>query len=591
MVKKRSSLGLNVGIGIAVIFSITAVFIFVPFDDFIITTTQEDLENINLEVPDADKLGQNSVLQGSSQLFADSLQNPLEILLDDLSAVGIGEGVTEKFAIAPKVILVDANQEQTLFETTLIIEPLDPRTTVIIEPELVEAESVVRFFIDDDFSSQLNNAGTNHHQWTGWEKAVQGNHPAPSWQFTRDCAGIVEHNDGCLKMTAFRDCIDSEDNKCPDFTRGFFGFFKIKDISDWTQERPFKVGFDYSVEGKQRNIQYLARVNGQVFELPAVATGHFEVDVTDILCTETAQSIQCDDLLNFQFGLNPTNSDHVDGTITFNNAFASGPSVVKRDAIDLLDQLTLFARGGIIDFGFIQISLDGISVNPNEKVVLQGNMEIRLDDVTVSTKRLSATGNTSIDKNSIPINIEGRPSLAFSLDDEDFTEGFHDFKIILRDFTVNLGEGTDTRTFEYHKTFVAYILEFNFNGDQFVAFGDENIAISVFKNDSTLKTCGITLGMDSTEPEVKPPVVQVLEEGFTIITTNPDAGKFADDDIGKTNRVYCSIYPNIPRDSNLLFKINQEFFEVASPASQKNWDVTCNREGCTSNFGYSEVFQ
>ncbi len=590
MVKKRT-LGLDVGIIIAVIFSIVAVVLFVPFDDIIITTTQEDLENINLEVPDADKLGQNSILQGSKELFEDSLQNPLEILLDDLSAVGIGEGVTEKFAIAPKIILVDANQEQTLFETTLIIEPLDPRTTIIIEPELVEKESVVRFYIDDDFSSQLNNEGTRHHQWTGWEKAVQGNHPAPSWQFTRDCAGIVEHNNGCLRMTAHRDCIDTMNFKCPAFTRGFFGFFKIRDISDWTQQRPFKVGFDYSVEGKQRNIQYLARINGQVFELPAVATGHFEVDVTDILCTETAQSIQCDNLLNFQFGLNPTNSDHVDGQITFNNAFASGPSVVKREAIDLLDQLTLFTRGGIIDFGFIQVSLEGISVNPNEKVVMQGIMEIRLDDVTVDTKRLSATGSTSIDRNSISINIEGRPTLAFSLDDEDFTEGFHDFKIILRDFTINLGEGSDTRTFEYHKTFVAYILEFNFNGDQFAAIGENNIVISVFKNDSTLKTCGITLGMDNTEPEVKPPVVQVLEQGFTIITTNPDAGKSADDDIGKTNRIYCSIYPNLPRDSNLLFKINQDFFEVASPASQKNWDVTCNRDGCTSNFGYSEVFE
>ena len=37
-------------------------------------------------------------------------------------------------------------------------------------------------------------------------------------------------------------------------------------------------------------------------------------------------------------------------------------------------------------------------------------MEIRLDDVTVT---------------SIPINIEGRPTLAFSLDDETFTDGFH----------------------------------------------------------------------------------------------------------------------------------------------------------------------
>ena len=78
------------------------------------------------------------------------------------------------------------------------------------------------------------------------------------------------------------------------------------------------------------------------------------------------------------------------------------------------------------------------------------------------------------------------------------------------------------------------------------------------------KTCGLTQGLDSTEPEVKPPVVQVLEQGFTIITTNPDAGKFEQDDIEKTNRIYCSIYPNVPRDTDLLFKIDDQFF-LATP--------------------------
>lgn len=592
MAKKKSNLQLNVGIGFAVIIAIAFVVLVVPFEGFIITTTPENLEDINLEVPDAAELGTASIIKGSTQLFADSTQNPLEILLDDLSAVGIGEGVTEKFLIAPKIILLDANQEQQLFESTLIIEPLDPRTTIIIEPEFVERETVTRFFIDDDFSRQTNIEGTKHHQWTGWEKLVQGNNPAMSWQFVRECAGIVKHNDACLRMFASRDCIDTDNFKCPAFQNGFYGFFKVADISDWTLERPLKFGFDYSVQGKQRNIQYLAQINGEKFVLAPTATGHFEVDATDILCDQTAQSVQCDNFISVGMGLNPLNNDHINGIIYFNNAFVSGPSVAKREAISLLEELTLFTlEGKILDLGFIQVSLDGVSVNPNEKIVLQGIMEIRLDDKTVDSKRLSATGITSQNTNSISINIEGRPSLAFSLDDENFEEGFHDFKIIIKDFTVNIGEGSDTRTFEYHKTFVVYILEFVFNGDQFVAFGEDSIAISVFKNDSTLKTCGLTQGLDSTEPEVKPPVVQVLEQGFTIITTNPDAGKFPEDDTGKTNRIYCSIYPNMPRDSNLLFKVNQEFFEVTSPASQKNWDVTCNRQGCTSNFGYSEVFE
>lgn len=592
MARKNTSLrGTNLAILAGVFFAIIGVIIFVPFDDLIITTTPENLENIQIEVPDADKLGQNSVLQGAPELFKESTQNPLEILLDDLSASGIGGGVTEKIAIAPKIILLDANQEQSLFETTLLVEPLDPRTTIEPEPELVEPETVIRLFIDTDFAKQTNDEGTKHHQWTGWEKRVDGNNPAMSWQFVRECGGIAEHNNACLRMVAKRDCIDTEDNKCPAFQNGLYGFFKTVNIDDWTVERPFKVSFDYSVTGKQRNIEYLVRVNGEQFKLEPVSTGHFEVDVTDFIRTQTTQGFTGDRFLTVEMGLNPTNNDHIDGTIYFNNVVAEGPSVVKREALDLLDQLSIFATGGrLLDFGFIQLGLDVVTAKPNEKIVLQGTMEIRLDDKTVVTKPLSSNGITSSVSNALPISIEGRPTLAFSLDDEKFTEGFHTFKIILRDFIINVGEGQSTRTFEYHKTFVAYILEFEFNGDQFVAFDQNNQAISVFKNDSTLKTCGLTSGLDSSEPEVKPPVVQVLDQGFIIITTNPNAGKFPSDDIEKSNRVYCSIYPNVPRQANLLFKINEEFFEISSPASQKNWDVTCNRVGCTSNFGYSEVF-
>ena len=45
----------------------------------------------------------------------------------------------------------------------------------------------------------------------------------------------------------------------PAFSNGFYGFFKAKDISDWTQEKPFGVIFDYSVTDRQRNVQHLAQ--------------------------------------------------------------------------------------------------------------------------------------------------------------------------------------------------------------------------------------------------------------------------------------------------------------------------------------------
>jgi len=586
--KRGRSIGTDIGIVIGVIFAVAAVFVFVPLDDFFITTTQEQLEDIDLVIPDAEKLGTQSVLEEAPELFEVSIQDPIEQLLDELSEVGIGEGVTEKFGITTNVILLDSNQEQFLSEGFLAVEPIDPRTTVIIEPELVPRETPVRFFIDTDFASQLTDDGKNYHQFSGFVPVADGNAPV-SFQFTRSCGGIVEHNNGCVRVFARNSCDDSDENKCPDYFRSFFGFGKGVNISDWTQERPLKVAFDYSVEGLQRNIQYLARVNGVQFVLPPVATGHFEKDVTDILCTQTAQGVNCQDSVILEFGLNPLNSDKYNGQITFNNAQVFGPSVIKRDAIEVLEQLSIVSAGGqILDLGFIQIGLEGVTVNPDQKTILEGFLEIRLDGETINTSRLSANGRSSMIDNTIPISIEGRPNLAFTLADENFVTGFHDFKVILRDITVNLGEQETTRTFEYHKSFVGYLLDFNFNGDTFVAFNSDNRAIEVFTNDSTLKTCGVTEGLGL--PEVKPPVVQVIDQGFTIITTNPDAGKFESDIIEKTDRVYCSLYPNLPRDTDLLIKINEDFFTINSPVSQKNFDVTCDRTGCTSNVGYSEVF-
>jgi len=57
------------------------------------------------------------------------MQDPLEILLDSLSVVGIDEVVAEKFLVTPKIILLDADQKQELFEITLIIERLDRKAT------------------------------------------------------------------------------------------------------------------------------------------------------------------------------------------------------------------------------------------------------------------------------------------------------------------------------------------------------------------------------------------------------------------------------------------------------------------------------
>jgi len=49
------------------------------------------------------------------------------------------------------------------------------------------------------------------------------------------------------------------------------------------------------------------------------------------------------------------------------------------DTIAVTFCLTLIStEGKILDPEFIQVSLDGVTVNPNEKIILKGVMEIRL---------------------------------------------------------------------------------------------------------------------------------------------------------------------------------------------------------------------
>jgi len=90
--------------------------------------------------------------------------------------------------------------------------------------------------------------------------------------------------------------------------------------------------------------------------LSPVTTSHFGKDVTHIICTTTEQSLQCDAI-----------------AVTF-------------------CLILISTEGKILELEFIQVSLDGVTVNPNEKIILGGIMEIRLSEKTVDARSLPAQG-------------------------------------------------------------------------------------------------------------------------------------------------------------------------------------------------------
>lgn len=496
----------------------------------------------------------------------------------------IGVRVTETFGVDAQIRLVDANLEEVIESSFLRVQPLDPRSVITVPEEEISA---LRLFVSTDFSTQIADNGRNYHRYSGWDVVQDfGNGASIPVAVTvpSSCAG-VPNTGRCIQVIGSKNDDDDTANGSV-----FHGISKAIDISDWTSDGEMILTFDYSCnQSFLRNARFLVSYGGDfkvTEELPCLFEQKKIIDVT----SEIGNS----DTITIQLGAQARNVDKFRMDIKFNNVKLAGDSVIKRDAIETLQSFSIVQNDQeqrVLDLGFIELSLVGKTVFDNERVVANGVLETRIDGKTVSTHDVTGNGVTIGDQ--LQLRIDGQDTFIFELSKQFFdSETFHKLDFILNDFIVNVGEGTESRVFEYHTPFVAYTLEFNVTPDEIVAFNVQNQAISVLKSDTTFVTCGLTSGEDpNTEPEVLPPVVSIIQNGFTIATTNPEAGKVEATDpftgeLGK-NLEFCSVIPQLPRDTTLTFRIGNGFHEVDVPASQQNYFVKCVREGCTSNIGFA----
>lgn len=506
----------------------------------------------------------------------------------------LGIKITETFGVKTETTLIDANAESEVKQSFLTVQPIDP-TEVIIIPE--EGIDIKRFFINTDFASQLADDGVRSHPFSGWDLVID---PSKCTTFT-DASGD-KVTTGCpvsnLAVT-ISSCASIEGTKCvmvggryrnsEDTTpnkSNFAGVHKDISIRDWTREGELILSFDYSC-GIQSGANTFAIINGKKVTLSCVSKGRYQEDVSGLI-TDPNQNI-----LAVSLGGNVLNVDNYNWDVRYNNVQLLGNSVILRQSAETIEGLGLTilktATGVPLNLGFIETRLVGESLFDGEEVLLDGVLEIRLDDKTVSTHAVTANGIT-INKQ-IPLRIDGRDSIVFSLNPEDFVEGFHVLKFLLNDFVVNLGSGSESRTFEYHVPFVLYSLEFESKPNEILGFNEQDRAISFPKSDSTLAVCGLSAGEPS-EAEVLPPSVEVISGGFVIAKTNPTAGKNAITNLQtgevEKNAEFCSIVPNLPRETQITYKVEDSFYTVNSPSGQKNWYLKCTRDGCGSNFGYSK---
>ena len=515
---------------------------------------------------------------GLPEGHVDSEEDILSAFLDS-----IGLRVTETFGVDANIRLVDANLEEQIDSSFLKVQPLDPRKVIIIsEQEL----SPLRFFINTDFSKQTNDLGTKYHQFTGWNivNDFGGGASIPvTISVTNLCSGIP--NTGkCVKVIGAKSNEDDTANGSV-----IHGISKEIDVSDWTREGDLILTLDYSCnENYLRNGRFIVVVQGEFGKTTEIPC-KFSQKYSQVITPEMGDSNK----VTVQMGAQARNVDKFSFDILFNNVKVAGNSVIKRDALEAFQSLSLVQNdeeARLLDLGFIEVGLTGKTINDNEKVNANGKLETRIDGKTISTHTVTGSGITS--GKIIPLRIDGQDKFIFKLDKQFYTiEKFHKFDLILNDFIVNVGEGEQSRTFEYHTPFVAYTVEFNVLPDEIVAFGVKDRAISVLKSDTTFKTCGLSSGEDPViQPEVLPPVVNIIQNGFTIATTNPSAGKITITDpvtkIVQKNTEFCSVIPELPRDSTLTFKIGNQFLEVKVPATQQNYFIKCIRAGCSSNIGF-----
>lgn len=515
---------------------------------------------------------------GLPEGFVNSQEDIFSAFLDT-----IGFRVTETFGVESRVKLVDSNLEEQIESSFLKVQPLDPRS-VIVAPK--EGISSLRLFINTDFSTQINDAGTQHHKFSGWDVVNNFGNGAPIPTVittTNQCSGLP--NTGlCVQVIGSKNDDDETANGSV-----FHGISKAINIGDWTKEGDLLLAFDYSCnQNFLRNAKFFAVVKGdfaKTIDLPCL----FEQNILE----EVSEVVGNSNTLTVQLGAQARNVDKFRMDIKFNNVVVAGNSVIKRDAIELLSSFSIVQNNDeqrVLDLGFLEVSLIGKTVFNNERVVVNGFLETRIDGKTISLHDVTGSGITST--NIIPLRIDGQNSFILKLDEQFYDEDtFHKLDLVLNDFIVNVGEGDNQRTFEYHTPFIAYTLEFNVTPDEIVAFNVKDKAISVLKSDTTFQTCGLTSGGDPlNEPEVLPPVVSIIQNGFTIATTNPSAGKAGVTDpftgeLGK-NMEFCSVIPNLPRDTTLTFRILDNFYEKDIPVTQQNYFVKCVREGCTSNIGF-----
>jgi len=285
--------------------------------------------------------------------------------------------------------------------------------------------------------------------------------------------------------------------------------------------------------------------------------------------------------------------------------------------------LTLLdAEGRIFDLGSITIGFTAVSnidavhdvtgkfviiINTDEELNKRG--ELRERGKIITTQEFFGRGTPDADNKLKLQTTGGKDAITFIFKDEPpsaFIAGTtldNRYDVFIKEVSVTVGEGFDTVVHGFKGNFNAYTLRLQFDKDGVVVRDNTGKAISVFPSDSTITECGqnkaFANGFVSGKQKVWSPTgvtVQVLDDvnGLVLVTSaNPVYGN-QERDFWK--RVCSEKVSGIPRNSELIFRVNGQDVMVMTKKTQQNFIIACEHDLaktlkrlppiCASNFGF-----
>ncbi len=256
-----------------------------------------------------------------------------------------------------------------------------------------------------------------------------------------------------------------------------------------------------------------------------------------------------------------------------------GSQVESTADIQLVPTTLVNEQGQIFDLGFIEIEFLGITQAESAEISSSGTIDIEFADEIIETKAIFFDGST-VDHKAI-LNTAISEDVAFNQRNKqllfDFellvqdlpNDSVNTFKVILRDFNVEVNDQGSIKLFRLGNSTTIYSLDLQIDESRTVILNENNEIVQVLKADDILIVC--TAGTSIVQTSTPEFIIEL--DGEIILTIPPQTNKGSSS--SQILNIDCIQHAGLPRDSNLIISAGEIDYMTTTPASQQNYFYNC----------------